>query len=82
MRVTYACLVRECDGTLREFPGLQARVTELESQAQASHITAMELADELRERDRYQVLPQSVAAQVQGLQDGYADIISYAPTGE
>lgn len=55
---------------------LRARVIELESEATASIIRAVELAEASREPDRYRVLLQSAAAQVQGLQDDYADIFS------
>lgn len=51
-------------------------MADLKAQAQVPCIPLAKLADAFRERDRYKVVLQSVAAQVQGLRAGYAGIFS------
>lgn len=72
--MSHADLVKERDSAQREASGLRARVIKSESRANAPTIPGAKLAEAMRDRDRYPVLIQSVASQVQGLQDSYADI--------
>lgn len=70
----------ERDGARHKVSDLHSRVFKLESQAQASYVAAVELADAIREPDRYKFLLQLVATQNKALKSGYADMVSRADT--
>lgn len=76
LRITHTNLVKELDSAQRSASDLRARVIELESQVNAPTHSVAEHTQAIRDLDRYRVLLQSNAAQLQGLQDGYAEIAS------
>lgn len=82
LRITHADLIKERASAQREASGLLALVAELKSKAIAPTIFAAGLSEAVRERDWYRVLLQSVAAQVQSLQDELFDIINCAKFSE
>lgn len=78
LRGTHADQLKQRDSAWREALQLRVRVIELESETAASTIRAADIAEAVHERDLYLVVLQLVAAQVLGLQDSYAGIVSRA----
>lgn len=81
MHISHANLVKERGSAPHDGSDLCARITQLELKDNASSIAAAESAAAVRERNRYQVLSQSAATQVQGLHEGYAGIVSCTKCG-
>lgn len=80
LRIRYPDVVKRSDSPQRDALYLRARVIESESEVSAPSFFLPRLAETeiVRECDRYFFLLQLTVAQVQDLQDFYADIVSPA----
>lgn len=71
-------LLNTCDANQQPLPTLLARALELESRLKAPRPPLSDPTNAAHDQDRYSVLLQSLAAEVLGLQAGYANISSCA----
>lgn len=78
LRAANDYLLKNRDTDRQELSAGWGRILKLEAELRAPHNSYLDLDDVVRGRDSYEILLQSLAAQILGLQARYADSVSRA----